>query len=175
MAQNYENWRMYICHDGEPSELEKEEIRHIGNEKVDYSWLPERSDDMGSTPRNYCISMSQRYEHDLISYLDDDNEWLPNHLSSLVPLFEEHPEIVFAFSSSALYSKRDGRFLHNRVDMVADVNHIDSSEIMHRPSPLRWRKSGYANDWDLIKRMLDEGAQYAKCPEITVKYYSRWE
>jgi len=60
-----------------------------------------------------------------VAYLDDDNFWLPNHLSHLVQEIKLDPELEMVYSSMYI----DGR------EIIFDVprrGRIDTSTVIHR-------------------------------------------
>jgi len=72
----------FFVADGFPNaELMKWNIKHIS--------LPQSHGDFGDTPRGIASILADVEGYDFIAYLDADNWFLPNHLSSLLKLYEE--------------------------------------------------------------------------------------
>lgn len=108
----------------------------------------------GAVPRNYAIKMM--CSSNWIAYLDDDNEWKPNHLEHLVQTYKENKEVQFIFSSMII----DGK------ELLFDepkLGRIDTSCVMHRFDLCvkygLWKdriEGGYAHDWEFFSRWKDE-------------------
>jgi glycosyltransferase involved in cell wall biosynthesis len=120
----------------------------------------------GAIPRNHGICMAAGK---LIAYLDDDNAWEPDHVSSLVRLLEQ-AGAAFAFSSMQV----DGKDLG-----FAEPKYqgIDTSCIVHDRDLIAryggWRDcepGGYGHDWELVKRWLDGGERWAASKKPTLRY-----
>jgi len=149
--------------------------------------LPWNHKDVGSTPKNVGLMLAKgKY----VAYLDDDNEYLPRHIETLVNLIEEK-NVDFVFSSTLLRNQSDPTTdIGTRVANAPAYGHIDTSEILHKKEvPFKfgfWRNSDftdihpwgkptgfYGTDWDLISRWLNAGATWAHSNEITLIYYYR--
>lgn len=108
---------------------------------------------------------------EIISYLDDDNSWRPNHLTSLVSALQDNPQADFAYPRTLMH------VYGNVYDIGADppsYGQIDTSGIVHRVELLRkatWEPSLPSIDWDLVHRWMGMGAKWVYVPEITVDYY----
>lgn len=104
----------------------------------------------GAAPRNHGISMARG---EFIAYLDDDNAWEPNHVSSLYQALRE-TDSDWAFSSM------------KAVDHVFKFEEpqkgkLDTSCVLHKRSLVRdhgpWKdrsEAGYAHDWEFFSRWL---------------------
>ena len=146
--QDYPNIEIVVvgdaCPDLNPSPLSDNRFRYIN--------LPKNHGSGGAVPRNYGIMMAAG---DLIAYLDDDNTWTPDHLSSL---YEEmrKTNAAYAFSSMSV----DGK------DLKFDVpkpQGIDTSCVLHRKDLILkhgwWKdrvQAGYAHDAEFFSRWKDE-------------------
>jgi len=118
-------------------------------------WNLEENDKSGGTaPRNYALKMVALGKY--IAYLDDDNYWLPNHLSSLMDCFDQDPNISYAFSS---FYMGDIKIIcrepkRGRIDTSAIVH---KTELLHKYGYWKTQQSvGYAHDWELVSRWKDE-------------------
>lgn len=93
---------------------------------------------------------------DLITYLDDDNDYLSTHVAEMVALFEASPDIGFALSA---WTGRPG-------DPAPAVGSADTSGIMHRPRLLmRYGgfdpRDGYEGDGQMVTRWAEAGVPWA--------------
>lgn len=109
---------------------------------------------------------------EFVAYLDDDDEWTPDHLHCLVGALLRKPEAGFAFprmrahmADGSVARVGDGHLARGR---------IATSMIMHRRELLdisTWQNEPAAPDWGLVSRWLDAGVEYASVDAETVDYY----
>ncbi len=111
-----------------------------------------------------------------VAYLDDDDQWLPNHLATLLGLL--HAGARWA-ATGAIYVDDDGNQrpaggLYNTVwhpEMQLMSQMYEPSRTAHA-RPLVATAGGWVNvnreDWDLWLRMADEGETLAVSAESTV-------
>ena len=121
---------------------------------------------MGAIPRLIGSFMAAG---EYIGYLDDDNAYLPCHVSALVSALEE-TGADFAYS----------RWLHAGTDGLTGGQappgrtRTDSSAIMHRAATLKhgsWWMDGYEADGVLAERWLAAGCSWAFVDEPTLILY----
>ncbi len=102
---------------------------------------------------------------DYIAYLDDDNWWTPDHLSSLMAAIDDKD---FA------YTQVDWCGIRIVGDGEPRTNHIDASAILHRTELLSvacWNpEDGYSSDGAIVERWIARGATFAFVPKVTVLY-----
>ena len=120
----------------------------------------------GAVPRNYALKML--CATNWVAYLDDDNEWTDNHLTSLVAIIRENPKVQYVFSSMMI----DG------AELIFDIprkGRIDTSCVIHRHELVvkygLWKdrvEGGYAHDWEFFSRWLDE--PYIASKQATLLY-----
>jgi glycosyltransferase involved in cell wall biosynthesis len=123
LTQNISADHFFIA-DGFPNEeLMKWNVKHIS--------LPQAHADNGNTPRGIGSILADIEGYDFISYLDADNWFHPNHLSSLLNLYQEtKADICFSFRTIHTY---DGIDLSIQDDDEASLEHIDTScYFLHR-------------------------------------------
>jgi glycosyltransferase involved in cell wall biosynthesis len=108
---------------------------------------------------------------DLIAYLDDDNEFRPQHLSAVAAALQADGA-GFAYSQ-ALFHQEGAAWVVGA--QPPSYGQIDTSVIVHRRELLpaaTWRDEGQETvDWDLVHRWLQAGATWAFHQEITVDYH----
>jgi glycosyltransferase involved in cell wall biosynthesis len=108
---------------------------------------------------------------DYICYLDDDDEYLPHHIETLVKAIEDNA-VDFA------WGKMDRTFTSGRKDIVGD-GHIDcgfvsTGMILHKVEcfqKVMWnprRSSGYIDDHHFYKDLAEAGYTYKFVDEITM-------
>ena len=120
----------------------------------------------GAVPRNHAIMAAAG---NLIAYLDDDNTWKKDHVSSVYEALRTN-EATFAFSSMEV----DG------VDMgftEPKFQGIDTSCVIHDRKLVAkygaWKNrvdGGYAHDWEFISRWVTGGEKWACTKRPTLEY-----
>lgn len=122
-------------------------------------------------------------EGEFIAYLDDDNEWRPNHVSVLSNALTQYPDLLAPVPIGFAYSYTQMRHVNGREWFVAGAleptfGAIDVSAIMHRSDILElatWRDLGpeLQNniDFDLIERWLSAGVRWNVVPTLTVDFH----
>ncbi|OLZ11611.1 glycosyltransferase family 2 protein [Sulfobacillus thermosulfidooxidans] len=113
-----------------------------------------------------------------IAFLDDDDEWLPNHLALTIPLVEKTQGIVF--TDAELYHVQEGwhepfRFQYQPSMLTKTSPVIPSTLVTTRAT---FEEIGYFDtqipaysDWDWILRASRRGVPITRLPEITANYY----
>jgi O-antigen biosynthesis protein len=120
----------------------------------------------GAVPRNYALKMMCTTKW--IAYLDDDNEWVPEHLEKLVNIMLNNKDCSYFFSSMII----DGK------ELLFDepkLGRIDTSCVMHRFELCvkygLWKdrnEGGYAHDWEFFSRWREE--KYIATGDFTLLY-----
>jgi glycosyltransferase involved in cell wall biosynthesis len=114
----------FFVADGFPNEeLMKWDIKHVS--------LPQAHSDNGNTPRGIGSILADVEGYDFISYLDADNWFHPNHLSSLFNLYEEtNADICTSFRT---IHTNDGTELLIQESDELSLDHVDTScYFLHR-------------------------------------------
>lgn len=98
--QNFQNFELIIVNDGSTSDYTKV-LEHINeNEKIKYFF---KQNEERSVARNFGI---EKAEGDWICFLDDDDYYLPSHLSSMHNLIEQN-NFARAMYYSGTYIKKN--------------------------------------------------------------------
>jgi glycosyltransferase involved in cell wall biosynthesis len=115
----------FFIADGFPNQaLDNWNIKHIV--------LPNAHDDNGNTPRGIGSMLADAEGYDFIAYLDADNWFHPNHLSSLLGLWEKtRAEICCSFRT---LHQLDGTELEGLQEAdELSLKHVDTScYLLHR-------------------------------------------
>jgi glycosyltransferase involved in cell wall biosynthesis len=156
-AQDYPNLEVVVIGDACPSlKIENPAVRWIN--------LPKNHGAGGAVPRNYGIMFASA---ELIAYLDDDNEWAPDHISSLYAALRS-TDSAYAFSSMRTLGK-------DLIFQGPKRGSIDTSCVLHKKSLIRkygwWKdriQAGYAHDWEFFSRWASE--RWAATEKPTLLY-----
>lgn len=121
LRQTYRNFEILVVDDNEPGdEFYQRNTKlledYLSNPKV-YHVVQEHHTN-GAEARNAGIRASHG---DLIAFLDDDDEWLPNKLEKQIAILNQHPEID---GVSCLYNEfSGGKIFHSCPPYNADGLH----------------------------------------------------
>lgn len=162
LAQSYENVEVVIVGDACP-----DLSSFVPNSpKIRIFNLRKNHGAGGAEPRNHAIAAAAG---SLIAYLDDDNSWKPDHVSSLYEALRS-AGAAFAFSSMEV----DG------MDMgftEPKYQGIDTSCVLQQKSLIAkygaWHdreKGGYSHDWELFSRWVNGKEKWVCTKKPTVLY-----
>lgn len=122
----------------------------------------------GAVPRNHAIAAAGGL---LIAYLDDDNTWKPDHVSSLYEALRVN-DAAFAFSSMEVKG----------IDLgfkEPKEGTIDTSCVLHWKHLIsthgNWKNredGGYAHDWEFVSRWVKAGEKWTATGKPTLIYNS---
>lgn len=164
LAQDYPGLDVCVVGDGCP-DIDGI-IATIDDGRVRHANLAHHHGDGGASPRNFALRTMCRAG--LVAYLDDDNSWEPNHVSSLLDALNRRPDAQFAFSSF-YYGDEIVHACEPR------QHHIDTSALLHRRSLLDrygyWKaahEAAGAHDWELVSRW--HGEPWAATGQPTMRY-----
>jgi glycosyltransferase involved in cell wall biosynthesis len=125
-----------------------------------------------SAVRNAAVALS-RSDH--VAFLDDDDEWLPEHLAALAPSAERH----LAFSDAIVTHEGEGwsrRFAFRFTPaLLRRTNPIILSGVA-MPKRAFWEVGGFDptlrryEAWDLFLRVQAAGTQIVRVPRATLHY-----
>jgi glycosyltransferase involved in cell wall biosynthesis len=147
-------------------------------------------------PKNRGVEMARG---DYIAYLDDDNTWRPDHLSTCVEAIEadfstdmvytrlcyhmEDPKIreeLFEKFGRHVYPEGDGSGVDWNPQLLSQMNYVDTSSILHSKGAF-WRlvrENGYGwdetmrrfGDWNFVWRWATFGLTGKLVNKVTVDY-----
>jgi glycosyltransferase involved in cell wall biosynthesis len=104
----------------------------------------------------------------LIAYLDDDDEYLPDHVEKLVKLLTETQSDFVTSQFKRFWS--DGRD-PDIIPGFISYGHIGTPSVLHRAECLllrNWSSDGYAEDFALFDAWRKAGLKHANLSEVTV-------
>lgn len=164
LTQDYTNLELLVVGDNCPDIQKMKSVNFPWFPKMRILNLNKNHGAGGAVPRNHGIIAAAG---DLIAYLDDDNRWKPNHLSSLYLHMED---AAFTFSSMEV----DGVDLGFKVPAQGS---IDTSCILHEKYLIDkygyWKsqkEAGYPHDWELVNRWIKGKEMWSSTERPTVIY-----
>ncbi|MEO6747952.1 MAG: glycosyltransferase, partial [Casimicrobiaceae bacterium] len=164
LAQDYVNLEVLVVADHDPA-FDAIVDDFAGDARVHLHNLEQNHGAGGAVPRNHALQIASG---DYIAYLDDDNEWEPEHLSSIYEAMRSSGA-AFGFSSMQV----DGTDLFfSRPELQG----IDTSCVVHLRELIRmhggWkdRAGDYAHDWELISRWVEAGETWVCTRLPTLRY-----
>lgn len=111
LQQNYQNWELIVWDDGSTDNT-KCVVEAFTDSRIQYYFAPNRG---AAYARNQAL---RRACGELLAFLDSDDEWVENKLSSQVSFLLAHPEIDIVFSDfeniDVKYQSRERWFDHSR-------------------------------------------------------------
>lgn len=155
---------MVVIGDGDPC-FEQFLQAFAGEPRIRARNLAQNHGAGGAVPRNHGIRMAAGA---LIAYLDDDNEWLPDHVSSVYEAMRSGGA-SFGFSSMQV-AGRDLFFTR------PEFQGIDTSCVIHDaaliPKYGEWkdRSAGYHHDWEIVSRWVAGGERWRCTGRPTLLY-----
>lgn len=99
---------------------------------------------------------------DFTAYLDDDDTWKPDHLSTLYQYLIDNPDVDLVYADSEWVEEGGSPMLPYSIDfdqlLLNDANYIFAGDVMHRTASAREAGGFDASlrayeDWDLWLRM----------------------
>ena len=156
--QTYKNFIHIIVNDGQSDIREVMKDRGV-LDKERFIDLPERLGGFGGWTRNIGVMAAKT---EWVTFLDDDNEWEPEHLKLMVDEIKADPTINLVATDCLVKGKRNLEYRHVRKCVFAPQN-IDLGQILYKKE--LFFKHGFfyprgehriTFDWEIIKRMKNE-------------------
>lgn len=167
LAQDYPNLEAVVVGDACPFLDGLTPTVELRNPRVRTLNLPANHGSGGAVPRNYALMLAAG---GLIAYLDDDNDWSPDHLSSLYAALRGARGASFAFSSMSV----NGQDLGFKEPVPGS---IDTSCVLHSKDLILrhgfWKdrvEAGYAHDAEFFSRWTRAGEKWAATGKATLRY-----
>ncbi len=121
LEQDYQNWFLHVVEDGTPSSFES-----IKDERITiHTRIGLPQNDYGAWARNYGICQSSS---EWVAYLDCDDIYLPNHLTTLVELSKLNPEANMLRTTGQSFSWKHKSPLSSK--LVRKLGPINTEDIL---------------------------------------------
>lgn len=165
--QTYQPIEHVVVQDG--GETETDKIDGVTFIQMGRNWrkfVDGRS--IGGVPRKLG-TMVARGEY--FGYLDDDDEFLPQHVEKLVKLLEDSGK-DFVFSRFDIF--KDGNRIGSVGSGKVEFGHIGTPMVIHRAHCLlkeNWKGATRGEDYNLFSAWVNAGLTYAYLPEVTINVH----
>ena len=164
LAQTQKDWELYVV--GDKCPVIESVMDKYTDERIRWWNLAENHGAGGAVPRNYALRIIAT---DHAAYLDDDNEWEPNHLETLMKKIQE-TGAAFVWSSM----KVDGKPI---IFKDFKRGRIDTSCVLFKTELIRrygfWKdriRDCYWHDFALFERWVKGNERWAVTMLPTVRY-----
>ncbi len=168
LRQDFQDWEMNIVGDCTPDDTAGT-IASYNDDRLRFYNLPVKSPpgSHGAIAKNHALQQMSRGEY--IAYLDDDDIYRPNYLSTMIGFMRAHPDAVFAYCRCTYRDKKTGRRLWGNPfqrwmhgysrEKLKRYNFIDTDCVVHRRSILDevgyWDPAYYFDDYELWLRISE--------------------
>ena len=165
-AQRHEDWNLWIIADGMDIPMTDEPKIHVT------SVFP-AANDSGATPRKDGIMLAHG---PWIAYIDDDDMWFPDHLTTLAALIAANPGTNMVRTAGQQFSMKHKSPRHKkRVLRTGPINSTDIltpciAHTLDLYEKTRGWQPGTAHDKELWKDMLAAGGQAIVSDAVTVLF-----
>lgn len=176
LRQTYEDYEVIVVDDGSPDDTPR-----VAAEFGSAIWYIRQQNQGMAAARNTGI---RHASGDVISFLDDDDLWLPDYLSTVVPHFQTDPRLAALHTGYQLTTDKGGQDFprqgtrtvpsHELYDTLIEAGFFPPSSVSVRASCLESvgvfdeGLQGLA-DWDLWLRICRE-YRFIGIPDVLVKY-----
>jgi glycosyltransferase involved in cell wall biosynthesis len=171
--QTYTDWTLWVVQDG--TYTSDMLTQAFPNSNVRFVHKEHTEDDSGASARNYGISLGNA---DWIAYIDDDDEWLPHHLATLVNMAQANPDATMLRTAGQSFSmKHKSPRSSKKVQKLGPINTTDILTVgMAHRRELFLQTPGWQpqdnHDHLLWQHMLQVGGQPYEIDAVTF-YFER--
>jgi glycosyltransferase involved in cell wall biosynthesis len=177
--QSFTKWELVIvddCSTDGTDKLVHEYQMKNKDKEIQYIKLPQNFG-THTKPKNIGTKSAK---YDLIAYLDDDNEYLKDHLQALYKAMQPNIDVVYGDRMLIDETGKKPTVPAERLDFslheLSKRNYIDTSDVLCRKSAIEkiggWDEGlKYFGDYNLWVRMAKNGARFERVPLIITNYY----
>lgn len=160
--QDYPSIQHVIVSDGHSPDV-MAVAQLLGITYTSVPWTPVRH--WGAAHRRQGITQAQG---EIICYLDDDDEFMSDHVSTMVRLLKDNPQAGWAYAAVDWHREKDTRYTWSSPPGPENCSSILAH---HKSLPAPWR-DGPREDWDLITTWLEAGVPWATDSRVTADAYA---
>ena len=180
LGQSYERLQVIVVGDGCTDDT-AERISAICDARVSFINLPRRGDYPAESLRRWMVAGTDavnkaltRVRGELVTHLDDDDEYLPGRLEKLVSFIrQEACDLVW---HPFWYEDQDGRWLLNDAAEFA-FSQVTTSSVLYRSwlKKIPWDAGAHRlmepGDWNRFRRLRYLGSVCLRFPEPLLRHY----
>jgi spore maturation protein CgeD len=156
IRQSYANWELYIMDDASNKETVKAIAPHLSDPRIYYLNSHVENENRHKTTR-YATLINEAIPltiGEYISYLTDDDMYLPNRLDTMVRFLDENTDIDIAYSKQKV--KNVNQYLQVRSEHIRETSgvltkaagFVDHCSVMHRRRLADRVYEKYGSYWD---------------------------
>ncbi|NNM84028.1 glycosyltransferase family 2 protein [Candidatus Parcubacteria bacterium] len=171
LTQTFQDFEVVVVDDGDRNTGVEEVVRSSIDQRIRYI-TQTKSHSGAPTARNRGAHEARA---EIIAFLDDDDEWLPEKLASQFAALTSHPEAVAVFTGVAFYDEK-GNQTGERWPRESGIVNVFARTLLHPyiwTSALMVRKDAFEaiggfdeilpknQEWDLVLRLSKRQPFYA--------------
>ncbi|MCV0439821.1 MAG: glycosyltransferase family 2 protein [Hydrogenophaga sp.] len=166
--QTYQDWNLWVVQDS--TVVSSMLVQAFPDPRVRWLKVQTTNDDYGAVARNFGI---EHGDGDWIAYIDDDDEWMPHHLATIVNIAQAHPEAdMIRTAGQSFMMKHKHPRSSKLVRKLGPVNSTDFLTVgMAHTRELFGNTDGWQpcdnHDHMLWRQMLTEGGTPAEVDTTT--------
>jgi hypothetical protein len=180
LAQSYDHLEVVVVGDGCTDDT-AERVAAVRDRRVRFVNLPHRGDYPADPLRRWMVAGTSavnkalaRARGELITHLDDDDEYLPERLAKLVSfMLEQGCDLVW---HPFWYEDREGQWLLNDAAQFA-FSRVTTSSVLYRSwfKKIPWDPEAHRllepGDWNRFRRLRYLGSDCRRFPEPLLRHY----
>lgn len=191
LQQTWKDWHLFVIGDG-CTDGTADFLRNFQATFPSISWENSTENqgrrflNTGAPAKQRGLQLALAQGYPWTAFLDDDNEWLPNHLELL--LSQRTPQAGLIWSDMEYVQPNTGKVVkRHHSSGPPRIGSIDSSEMLVRTAlalevggwtqgfPLRERGKERlrVDDWWLAHRLVEAGHAWVHVPQVSVRYWDR--
>lgn len=182
LNQTYQNFEIVVVGDHCTDDTE-ERIKKLNDDRIRFYNLPQRTfypEDkykrwlvVGAAPANKAVELAKG---DWIATLDDDDEYLPNHIETLVNrALKTKSEFVYNALESIHEKTKQKKIIWSDPPKHSQFSMMGALYLRELYKIFKTDEQGWVarlpQDWYLCKRMLEAGVKYSASNEVTGKIH----
>lgn len=171
LRQQHGDWNLYVVIDGMSFEAADNMRSHIPEDhRIRYFSVANRHEDSGAWARNEAIQVGNG---EWIAYIDDDDEWMPNHLEVLTSAHSQASQI-HTYGQAVKWRRKSPRSNERKLVPFGGVTKDATTVSMCHRRDLYEKTRGwqpcYNHDNLLWRDMLEAGGRPAIMETVTYNF-----